>query len=154
MTHTISPGLKPLPVPPNYMRVAEQNQLREMSAPMGRPAGDHRSAERIIEQSSVTRRFLESRDHYEIGDDLKKQVGDWTDANPDLEARANAAYDLDKVLRFIDNVDYRTLNGSESRNGHVDGFCLSGYGSTINSEASLLRQFSRYGYETLRYLPT
>lgn len=147
-------GFNPLPVPPNYMRAAEQNQVREMTGPMGRPPGDHRSAERIIEQSPVMKRFLEGRDHYQVGEDLKKQVGDWTDANPDLHARADAAYDLDKVLRFIDNVDDRTLNASQGRNGYIDGFSEDGFGNLHNSEASLLQQFSWHGYETLRYLPT
>ncbi|OIN46605.1 hypothetical protein BFL40_26865 [Pseudomonas costantinii] len=136
------------------MRAAEQEQVREMTGPTGRPAMDHRSAERIIEQSSVMRRFLEGRDHYEVGDELKMQVGDWTDANPDPKARADAAYHLDKVLRFLDNVDDRTLNGSHSRNGYIDGFSDDGYGTVDNSEASLLKAFSRKGYEVLRRLPT
>ena len=142
------------PTPPNYMRADEQQQVRDMTGPIGRPAGDHRSAERIIEQSGVIRRFLEDRDHYDIGDELKMQVGDWTDANPDPEARADAAYDLDKVLRFIDNADDRTLNGSTSRNGRIDGFDFDGYRTVDNSEASLLKAFSRKGYEVLRQLPT
>ncbi|WP_248751708.1 hypothetical protein [Pseudomonas sp. MWU15-20650] len=154
MNNAIPAHLIKLPVPPHYMRAAEQNHVRKMTHPEGRPAGDHRSAERIIEQSPIMSRFLEGRDHYEVGDDLKRQVGDWTSANPDPEARANAAYDLDKVLRFIDNVDDRTLNGSHSRNGHIDGFAEYGYGTVHNSEASLLKAFSRNGYEALRYLPT
>lgn len=154
MTVSLPVGLTPLPIPPNYMRVAEQKQVREMTAPTGRPVGDHRSAERIIEQSPVLTRFLQSRDHYQIGDDLKKQVGDWTDVNPDPEARADAAYDLDKVLRFIDNVDDRSLNGSDSRNGRIDGFSNHGYDTLDNSEASLLEAFSHKGYAVLRHLPT
>lgn len=154
MTPLPPSGFNPSPVPPNYMRAAEQNQVREMTGPMGRPAGDHRLAERVIEQSTVIQRFLEGRDHYQMGDDLKKQVGDWTDANPNPQTRADAAYDLDKVLRFIDNVDDRTLNASNSRNGYIDGFSKSGFGNVDNSEASLLQQFSRHGYETLRSLPT
>lgn len=152
MSMSIPEGLKPLPVPPNYMRAAERRQLLEMTGPMGRPAGDLRSAARIIEQSPVATRFLESRDHYDVGDDLKRQVGDWTDANPNPQARADAAYDLDKVLRFIDNVDDRTLNGSDSRNGHIDGFSDYGYSSLDNSEARLLSRFAQNGYEVLRRL--
>ncbi|TFY93140.1 hypothetical protein DYL61_15630 [Pseudomonas nabeulensis] len=136
------------------MRKAEQDQIREMTGPQGRPAGDHRSAERIIEQSPVLKYFLENRDNYHLLDDLKRQVGDWTEANPVLEARANAAYDLDKVLRFIDNVDPRTLNGSHCRNGKIDGFSNDGYSTLDNSEASLLKAFSYKGYEVLRHLPT
>ena len=141
-------------IPPHYMRAEEQKHLREMTEPVSRSAVDHRSADRIIEQSAVTRRFLDGREHYLVGDDLKLQVGDWTNANPAPQARADAAYNLDKVLRFIDNVDDRTLNASVSRNGQIDGFSESGYSYVDNSEASLLRRFSWYGYEELRHQPT
>ena len=69
-----------LHIPPNYMRVAEQQQIREMTGPMGRPTGDHRTAERIIEQSPILRHFLDNRYNYHLLDDLKRQVGDWTEA--------------------------------------------------------------------------
>lgn len=154
MTASTPIGLARLPIPPNYMPAAEQKQVREMTGPLGRPAGDHRAAERIIEQSAVLRHFLDNRDNYHLIDDLKRQVGDWTVANPDPEARTNAAYDLDKVLRFIDNVDDRTLNKSYSRNGYIDGFADNGYAILENSELSLLKAFSYKGYAVLRYLPT
>ncbi|WP_242487086.1 hypothetical protein [Pseudomonas sp. TH32] len=149
----ISPpaGLTPLPGPPNYMTAAEQNQVREMTGPIGRPAGDHRSAERIIEQSSVLSHFLGGHDHLAVGDDLKRQVGDWTEANPDPDSRADAAYNLDKVLRFIDNLDDRKLNASHTRNGVVDGFSDSGYSTQDNSEGRLLSEFSNKGYTVLRW---
>lgn len=67
--------LTPLPVPPNYMRADEQKQVREMNGPMGRPVGDHRSADRIIEQSPVLKSFLDNRDNYLLIDDLKRKVG-------------------------------------------------------------------------------
>ncbi|WP_339497588.1 hypothetical protein [Pseudomonas sp. EA_15y_Pfl1_P101] len=143
-----------LPIPPHYMRAAEQKQVRKMTGPMGRPSGDLRSADRIIEQSPVLKHFLDNRDNYHLLDDLKMQVGDWTTANPGPEARANAAYDLDKVLRFIDNLDDRSLNASHSRNGQIDGFSSNGYSTLDNSEASLLKEFSHKGYSVLRRLPT
>ncbi|WP_237151019.1 hypothetical protein [Pseudomonas sp. ADAK13] len=149
----ISPpaGLRLLPIPPNYMRAAEQGQVREMTGPMGLPVGDLRSAERIIEQSLVLSGFLRRYDHLAIGDDLKRQVGDWTEANPDPDSRADAAYNLDKVLRFIDNLDDRKLNASHTRNGVVDGFSDSGYSTQDNSEARLLSEFSNRGYTVLRW---
>ena len=78
-------------------------------------------------------------------DDLKRQVGDWSGANPNPQTRADAAYDLDKVLRFIDNLDDRQLNASHSRNGKIDG-----YDTLENSEASVLKEFSDKGYPVLR----
>jgi len=152
MNSVLPAGIKPLPVPPNYMRTAERNQLREMTGPVRRPDGDHRSAERIIEQSAVLSRFLESRDHYPLADALKWQVGDWTEANPNPDARADAAYNLEKVLRFIDNADDRYLSDSRTRNGQIDGFFNAGYGIRLKSEASLLSEFSSKGYAALRYV--
>ncbi|MGL5998490.1 MAG: hypothetical protein ACRC1I_18580 [Pseudomonas proteolytica] len=139
----------PLPIPPNYMRVAEQHEVRQLNGPTGRPAGDHRSAERIIEQSPVLKDFHEGYDRFQLEVDLKRHVGDWTQANPDAEARADAAYDLDKVLRFIDNLNEDKLKGSHERNGKIDGF--SNLGATIlpNSEADRLDQFARNGYQAL-----
>lgn len=147
-------GLTPLPVPPNYMRAAEQQQVRAMRGPTGRPAGDHRSAQQIIEQSRVMRRFLQDRDSHAIADDLKQQVGDWTPSSAAPDARADAAYNLEKVLRFLDNLNDRTLNGSHARNGRIDGFFNDGYSTLDNSEASQLKAFSLKGYEVLRHLPT
>jgi hypothetical protein len=153
VTASIHADLKPLPVPPNYMRSAERKQIREMTAPMARLAGDHRSADRIIEQSLVASRFLNSHAHVPLVDELMMQVGDWTEANPDPQSRADAAYNLDKVLRFIDNLDDRVLNGSLGRNGKIDGLFNAGYTLQDNSEASVLMEFARKGYSVLRYLP-
>ena len=139
----------PLPIPPNYMRVAEQRAVRRLTGPMGRPAGDHRSAERIIEQSAVLKDYVDGNDRWQLDRDLKRHLGDWTQANPDPDARANAAYDLDKVLRFIDNLDECKLDGSEERNGKIDGFSKRGVVILHNSEADRLDQFARKGYSVL-----
>lgn len=139
----------PLPIPPNYMRVAEQRAVRRLTGPMRRPAGDHRSAERIIEQSAVLKDYVDGNDRWQLDRDLKRHLGDWTQANPDPDARANAAYDLDKVLRFIDNLDECKLDGSEERNGKIDGFSERGVVILHNSEADRLDQFARKGYSVL-----
>lgn len=139
----------PLPIPPNYMRVAEQREVRQLTGPMGRPAGDHRSAERIIEQSAVLKDYVDGNDRWQLDRDLKRHLGDWTQANPDPDARANAAYDLDKLLRFIDNLDECKLDGSEERNGKIDGFSERGVVILHNSEADRLDQFARKGYSVL-----
>ena len=149
MKINLPPGVRPLPIPPNYMRVAERREVRQMSGPMGCPAGDRRSAERIIEQSPVLKNYLDSRDSPQLVVDLKRHVGDWTEANPDPDARANAAYDLEKVLRYIDNLDESRLNGSEERNGKIDGFSELGVVILHNSEADRLDQFAREGYWVL-----
>ena len=150
MTISSAAGLRPLPVPPHYMRAAEQQQVREMTGATGRLAGDHRSSDQITEQPPVLKNFLDTRDHYEVSDDLKRQVGDWSAANQDPDSRADATYNLDKVLRFIDNVDDLKLSASHSRNGVLEGFSNHGYTIHPDSEASLLKAFSLRGYEALR----
>ena len=139
----------PLPLPPNYMRVAERREVRQLNGPAGRPAGDHRSAERIIEQSPVLRDFLEGNDRFQVDVDLKRHLGDWTQSNTDPEARADAIYNLEKVLRFIDNLDEDKLKGSVERNGKIDGFSDLGVTILPNSEADRLDQFARQGYQAL-----
>lgn len=139
----------PLPLPPNYMRVAEQREVRQLNGPTGRPTGDHRSAERIIEQSPVLRDFLAGNDRFQLQPDLKRHVGDWTLANKAPQARADAIYNLDKVLRFVDNLDEDKLKGSEERNGKIDGFSDLGVTIMHDSEADRLDQFARQGYQAL-----
>ena len=139
----------PLPLPPNYMRVAERREVRQLNGPAGRPAGDHRSAERIIEQSPVLKDFLEGNDRFQVDVDLKRHLGDWTQSNTDPEARADAIYNLEKVLRFIDNLDEDKLKGSEERNGKIDGFSDLGVTILHDSEADRLDQFARQGYQAL-----
>lgn len=143
-------GLKPLPVPPNYMRAKEQEQVRDMTGPQGLPSGDHRSAQAIIDTSSTLRQFLRTHEHSNLGDRLKMQVGDWSDANPNPKSRADAAYDLDKVLRFIDNMDGRKLTASEERSGAIEGFLNYGDSTADNSEARVLEAFADKGYSVLR----
>lgn len=145
----VLPSLFHLPLPPNYMRVAERREVRQLNGPAGRPTGDHRSTERIIEQSPVLKDFLEGNDRFQVDVDLKRHLGDWTQSNTDLEARADAIYNLEKVLRFIDNLDEDKLKGSEERNGKIDGFSDLGVTILHDSEADRLDQFARRGYQAL-----
>lgn len=154
MTIVRPPSPTPLPMPPHYMRAKEQRQVRSMAetGPQGRPAGDHRSADVIIENSSTLRRFLGTDDYRDLGDKLKMHVGDWTEANPDPESRADAAYNLDQVLRFIDNMDGRKLTASQEQSGAIEGFSDYGYSTADNSEARVLAAFADKGYRELRSL--
>jgi len=132
------------------MRIAEREAVRAMTGPMGRQTDDQRSAQKIIEQSAVLRDYLGGDDHWQLDVDLKRDVGDWTENNPAPDSRANAAYNLDKVLRLIDNLDEDTLIGSEERNGKIDGFSERGVAIQKDSEADRLDKFARNGYEALR----
>ncbi|WDU65258.1 hypothetical protein LRS56_12860 [Pseudomonas poae] len=143
-------GLKLLLVPPNYVRRDERQHIRDMNGPITRPAGDHRSADMIIEQSLILEGFYRSNAHV-FDDHLKEQVGDWTHRNQDPEARADAAFTLEKVLRFIDH-----YGNSETRwNAQIDGFTKWEYFDVApQSEASVLEQFAYHGWDVLHALGT
>ncbi|PRA32945.1 hypothetical protein CQZ99_12905 [Pseudomonas poae] len=137
------------------MRAKERDEVRHLfeTGQRGRPAGDHRSAESIIDTSNAFRHFLEpfNASSFLIYR-LKMQVSDWTDDNKDPESRADAAYNLEKVLRFIDNLDDRALTASVERSGVIEGFSDNGYYIADNSEARVLETFADEGYEALRNL--
>ncbi len=150
MCTSVTSDLKLLPVPPNYLRRNERQHIREMNGPITRPAGDHRSADRIIEQSHILESLYRSNAHV-FDDDLKERVGDWTHRSPDPEARADAAFTLDKVLRFIDHYG----NADTRWNAQIDGFTKWEYFDVApQSEASVLEQFAYNGWGVLHALGT
>lgn len=102
------------------------------TAATGRPAGDRRTAEEII-NANPTLKNLEMRqgiykhaksrplpEDYKQG--IYKRTGDWTTANKNPDARADAAYNAARLFNFIDSKDAHTVLASQ----HDDGF-LSGY---------------------------
>ncbi|BDB20018.1 hypothetical protein cym2001_33830 [Pseudomonas sp. CYM-20-01] len=134
------------------LHLTEQNWRNAPSHPEGRPSGDHRSAKQIINANPAVKHLLRRRDSYPTTDLLKRQLGDWTSANPSARSRADAAYNLARVVNFLDNVNDRTVGNSESRDGKINGFHNAGYSTRKNSEARLLVAFAEQGYEVLRNL--
>ncbi|ARB27584.1 hypothetical protein HX787_00205 [Pseudomonas tolaasii] len=147
--------IHPLPVPPHYFTGedrTENNWLQAPTAQQGRPPGDQRNARQIINANPALKNLLKRRDSYPTTDLLKRQVGDWTSANPNAQKRADAAYDLARVLNYIDNVNDRKVGNSESRDGKINGFHNAGHSTRKNSEARLLVAFAEKGYEVLANL--
>ncbi|MBH3423364.1 hypothetical protein [Pseudomonas gessardii] len=146
------------------------------TAATGRPAGDRRTAEEIINanptlknlemRQSIYRGGPESRplpDAYKQG--IYKRTGDWTTANKNPDARADAAYNAARLFNFIDSKNAHAVVASQ----HNDGF-LSGYlgneqvvrceqiglpfrGQSIrkDSEHALLTKFIEHGYSSLEF---
>lgn len=138
--------------PARAIHLPEQNWLKTPSHLEGRPAGDQRSAKQIINANPAVKHLLRRRDSYPTTDRLKRQLGDWTCANPRANSRADAAYNLARVVNFLDNVNDRTVGNSEPRDGKINGFHNAGYSTRKNSEARLLVAFAEQGYEVLRNL--
>jgi hypothetical protein len=118
---------------------------RPVPTKSGRPPGDHRSAEEIINSSPVAKNLGNQKDIKR--EELKKQVGDWTSDNPDPEARADAAYNLVQVLEYIDSslsADGRD-RGEEANNGDITGITKDG-DARHGTEAGLLKDFAEQGY--------
>lgn len=78
---------------------------------------------------------------------LKRQVGDFTSANPDLLSRANAMYRLARVINHIDrDPSLRRVKGSYPGDGHLDVQGAKGF----PSEVDRLTKFGEQGYRVLQ----
>lgn len=78
---------------------------------------------------------------------LKRQVGDFTAANPDPVSRANAMYRLARVIHCIDNDPrLRRVKGSFPGDGRLDVQGIRGFASEVDR----LTQFAEQGYRVLQ----
>lgn len=78
---------------------------------------------------------------------MKERCGDWTDANPDKEARADAAYNIREVLEYIDSMksaDGRH-RGAAAGDGNIEGITADG-DARHGTEAGMLKDFAEQGY--------
>lgn len=128
-------------------REGEANFMERPTAATGRPPGDNRSAEEIIAANPALRDLGHQKDIKR--DLLYKQCGDWTENNPDPEARADAAYNMAKVLNYIDTAQNR--EGGERQNagdGNIEGITSDG-DARHGTEAGMLKDFAEQGYGKL-----
>lgn len=98
------------------------------TGPTGRPVGDKRSAEQVLKENLE---IVNSRPSSISDEALTKFVGDFTPNNPDPNSRADAAYNLVRLLHYTDSVTTEhariaLMEGSEPRykyrnNGKIDG---------------------------------
>lgn len=125
----------------------EANFMERPTKASGRPPGDNRSAEEIINENPALKNLGNQKDIKR--EELKKQCGDWTENNPDPKSRADAAYNMSKVLNYIDNTQNR--KGDERKNagdGNIEGITKDG-DARHGTEAGMLKDFAEKGYGSL-----
>lgn len=113
----------------------------ESAVPAGRPAGDLRLAQDILEDHPEHNPLLETlelkgamvmrtvvptsqkREMENLRDQLKLRIGDWTEANQNPHDRADALYKLIQIMNQIDNIDgLRTLITCEQDDKAIERF--------------------------------
>lgn len=121
-----------------------------------RPADDQRSATQIYKDNPMLGTGIMSRAfgwnpqrrdrQTRLITHLKRQVGDFTAANPDPMSRANAMYRLARVIHHIDNDPcVRRVKGSYPGDGRLDVQGVKGFASEVDR----LTQFAEQGYRVL-----
>ncbi|MBP2169591.1 hypothetical protein J2125_002783 [Erwinia toletana] len=114
----------------------------------GRPVGDNRTADQIIDDNPVLKNLGDQKDIKR--DELKQRFGDWTEDNKDPKSRADAAYNMSCVLNSI-----KGLNGSDgserteiSANDKIEGITKDG-DARHGTEAGVLKDVAEQGLKML-----
>ena len=127
----------------------EQDVSRKPEFATGRPPGDNRTAEQIINDNPILKNLGHQKD---INRSLAyKLLGDWTSNNKDPEARADAAFNAARVLNYIDTSlsadgEHR---GKAHGNGDLEGITRSG-DARHGTPAGMWKDFTEQGYSALR----
>lgn len=127
----------------------EQDVSRKPEFATGRPPGDNRTAEQIINDNPILKNLGHQKD---INRPLAyKLLGDWTSNNKDPEARADAAFNAARVLNYIDaslsaDGEHR---GKAHGNGDLEGITRSG-DARRGTPAGMWKDFTEQGYYALR----
>lgn len=114
----------------------------------GRPPGDTRSAQEIIDANPVLQNLGDQKD-IKRGE-LKQRFGDWTEDNPDPASRADAAYNMARVLNSIKGLNNREggSRGDLANNGKIDGITKGG-DARHGTEAGVLKDIAEQGLKAL-----
>lgn len=122
----------------------------------GRPRGDRRTADEIINANPIFKHLPLSIP----AENLSRHLGDWTNANPNPQSRADAAYNAARVFNYIDGINVKESARGDNTKGNAriegeyqsplpppfdDAEIIDGDGS----EAALLKKFSQEGYTAL-----
>lgn len=126
----------------------EQDVSRKPEIATGRPPGDNRTAEQIINDNPILKKLGHQKD---INRSLAyKLLGDWTSNNKDPDARADAAFNAARVLNYIDTSlsadgEHR---GKAHGNGDLEGVTRSG-DARHGTPAGMWKDFTEQGYLAL-----
>ncbi|MDU4093242.1 MAG: hypothetical protein E7H57_08210 [Pantoea sp.] len=114
----------------------------------GRPPGDNRSAEQILEDNPVLKNLGNQKDIKQP--QLKERFGDWTANNPDPKSRADAAYNMSRVLNSVKGLNDRDGGdrGDVHTNGKIEGITKSG-DARHGTEAGVLKDIAEKGLSAL-----
>lgn len=113
-----------MPGAPAGMKM-EQDHATLPTGPTGRPEGDNRTADQIIEDNPILKNLGNQKDIKQ--GTLKEALGDWTANNKDEKSRADAAYDASRYLNYIDHL--KTSKGEvrkDAGNGDLHGTTSKG----------------------------
>ena len=113
-----------------------------------RPSGDMRGVDQIVNDNPTLKNLGNQSG---VEDNLKKQVGDWTDPKLSPDDRADAAYRASEVLSFIKSssaADGSKRPDSVAKDGKIEGFTKDG-DARHGTEAGLLQDFGKQGYSAL-----
>ena len=127
----------------------EQDVSRKPEIATGRPPGDNRTAEQIINDNPILKNLGHQKD---VSRSLAyKLLGDWTSNNKDPDARADAAFNAARVLNYIDTSlsadgEHR---GKAHGNGDLEGITRSG-DARHGTPAGMWKDFTEQGYLALR----
>ncbi|RMS10303.1 hypothetical protein ALP72_03433 [Pseudomonas coronafaciens pv. coronafaciens] len=114
----------------------------------GRPRGDTRTAEQIIDANPILKNLGDQKDIKRT--EAYARIGDWTQNNADPKARADAAYNAAKVLNWINSSDQadgaprQCTNDSDLQGITHDGDARHG------TEAGNWKDFVEQGYAALK----
>ncbi len=114
----------------------------------GRPPGDNRSAEAILDENPVLKNLGNQKDIKR--DRLKERFGDWTADNPDPKSRADAAYNMACVLNSVKGLNDRDgeSRGDVHGNGKIEGITKDG-DARHGTEAGVLKDIAENGLSAL-----
>ncbi len=120
----------------------------------GRPAGDNRSAENILNANPIVGRIestLETVPNlHDTLNNLKALTGDWSENNTNANSRADAAYNISKVANYIDSrLDALRIDEGFDDSGREELTGFNTEGVNPGTEASMLLAFSKHGYAAL-----
>ncbi|WP_248134402.1 hypothetical protein [Pseudomonas sp. W2Jun17] len=128
----------------------ERNVSRKPEISTGRPPGDTRTADEIINDNPILKNLGHQKD---INRPLAyKLLGDWTSNNKDPESRADAAFNAARVLNYIDTSLSTTgeHRGKAHDNGDLEGITRSG-DARHGTPAGMWKDFTEQGYSALRH---
>ncbi|QHF03064.1 MULTISPECIES: hypothetical protein [Pseudomonas syringae group] len=114
----------------------------------GRPEGDTRTAEQIIEDNPILKNLGDQKDIKR--NEAYARIGDWSENNKDPESRADAAYNAAKVLNWINSSDQadgaarQCVDDSDLQGITHDGDARHG------TEAGNWKDFVEQGYTALK----